>query len=692
MLVVAPIAILSIAAILSLTISVVGDALIAQDRATTSYTTQDALDRIEQDIRLSSAFLSSFSVLQPGQGKNATDSGATATDTTAFSTSGSSSENANTLILNQTATTSSPLDPARALIYYADQPNACGTSTTYLNRPLSPKVIYFLRDDGAGSKTLWRRVVVPSWNTDGSVPISKVCNTPWQRDTCPKIGLPDCQAVDERILDNVSALNLTYYAASGATTTDSRGATNVKVLLSVSRKVAGSVLNTSGTLRATRTNDTVDAVPAAPSVSILNPSVNVDNNPTQTTFGWSPVASAGYYSISYTINGGSPVTATTIATSYVVSTKPLDKVDITVTAVNDMGSSAPTTYTATLDQWTVANLEGGSGCSAWQSTYGCASYTKVSPTGIVMLRGFVSDSTIAVADTIFTLPPGCRPSKQLIFPVVGSTNGTDVIAGRIDVRTDGRVTYESPTGNNVISFLSLSDIRFLASDAPSAWSDATPVSANGWTHYGGAWGNTQYNKDAMGRTHLYGLVKGGTTVATGTGIVSLPSGYLATAPGIFPGLSNNAFTNYQLTTSALQAQARNMGATGATAWTSMAAMYYSTTSGATQNALSFSAPWSNYSAGYNSAQYAKPSDKIVTIRGLIKGGTMGTIGTLPGNPSGYRPSKRMAFLSVGITSSSAQVVARIEVDTNGTITVINGNNNLSTGWLSLENISFYQEL
>ena len=688
MLVVAPIAILSIAAILSLTISVVGDALIAQDRATSSFTTQDALDRIEQDIRLSSAFLSSFSVLQPGQGKNATEAGPTATDTTTFATSGSSSENANTLILNQTATTLSPLDPARSLIYYADQPNACNASNTYLNRPLSPKVIYFLRDDGLGSKTLWRRVVVPSWNTDGSVPMSKVCNTPWQRDTCPKANLPDCQAVDERMLDNVSALNLTYYAASGSATTDSRSATNVKVLLSVSRKVAGSVINTSGTLRATRTNDTVDTVPVAPTLSTLNPSVNVDNNPTRITFGWPPVASAGYYNISYTINGGSPVTATTIATSYVVSAKPNDNVSITVTAVNDMGSSAPATHSATLPLWTAANLEGGSACTTWQSTYDCVSYTKVSPTGVVMLRGLVTDSSIAAGDTIFTLPLGCRPSKQLVFPVVGSTNGTDVIAGRIDVRTDGRVTYEAPTGNNVISFLSLSDIRFLASDAPTAWSNATPVSANGWVHYGGAYGNIQYNKDAVGRTYLYGLVKGGTTVAIGTGIVSLPSGYFATTPGIFPGLSNNAYTVYQLTTSASQAQARNMGSTGASAWTAMAAMYFSTTSSVAQNALSLSSPWSNYSASYNSAQYAKPSDKIVTLRGLIKGGNTGMVGTLPAS---YRPGKQMTFLTVGINSVGTQVVARIEVNPAGVVSVINGNNNLSTSWLSLENISFYQE-
>lgn len=254
MLVVAPIAILSIATIVSLSVLMIGDALIAQDRATTVYNTQDALDRMEQDIRFSSAFLANSIAMPAGQGRDATPTNMS--NTTAFATS--SGTTADTLILNQAATSSDPLDPNRAIIYYHNQPNNCANTNKYLNKVLAAKVLYFLRyDDASGSTALWRRTYVPAWDTNLAA-ANAVCQAPWQRRSCPIVSGANCQATDEKLLENVSAFTLTYYTNSGSTTTDSTTATNLRVALTTTRSVAGTTLTSTSTLRATRLNDTTD--------------------------------------------------------------------------------------------------------------------------------------------------------------------------------------------------------------------------------------------------------------------------------------------------------------------------------------------------------------------------------------------------------------------------------------------------
>ena len=254
MLVVAPIAILSIAAIVALSISVVGDALISQDRATTAYTIQESLDRIEQDVRVSNSFLTGYSNLLAGQGKNATST--LMTDTTAF-TATTNGTVTDTLILDQTATTSDPFDSSRTLVYYNSQPYTCGASSAHLNRTLQAPVIYFLRNDNDGNgNVLWRRVIVPIWNTNAgaSMDADSVCAAPWQRDTCPKVNA-NCQAVDEKLINNVTAFTLAYYTATGTSVADGSSANSVKILLTTTKTIAGASTTSSGTLRVTRINE-----------------------------------------------------------------------------------------------------------------------------------------------------------------------------------------------------------------------------------------------------------------------------------------------------------------------------------------------------------------------------------------------------------------------------------------------------
>lgn len=680
MLVVAPIAILSVAAIVSLTISMVGDAVIAQDRATVAYTTQDALDRMEQDIRLSSAFLSTFSALQPGQGRNATTS--TMNDTTAFSSSPNGTTN-DTLILNQTATTLDPLDKAREIVYYNRQPNDCAGANHILNRQLTTRVVYFLRNDGTGNNELWRRVIVPNWNTNtgGAINTSSVCSAPWQRDTCPAVNLPNCQTVDEKMVSNVSAFTLTYYTPSGASTTNSRAATNIKVDLAISRSIAGNTVLSSASLRATRTNDIVDAIPASPVVSIINPAVNTDNNPIKRTFGWNSVPFAAYYSVRYSVNGGPWVTETTTSTRFAVSGKPLDTIDIGVTSVNDMGQSSETLLNGTqIPLWTQANLQGNWACyDATETTYRCPAYTLLT-SDVVVITGLAKNGS--TTDPVFTLPQGIRPKKQLIF----NSQVDGAPQGRVDIKLDGSVMY---VGGGNSDLLSLDNIRFLRVGATLSSPWTTRTLANGWGNFGSDFGNLEIAKDTMGRTHINGVIVPGTTTF-GTTTFNLLAGNqekgISGSTSIFPGVTGGS-SRYTFQTNATAAVTRGIGATFA----SYSVLFPSNTSTVSLTSIAPTGTWAN-SGGVNiPASRSKPSDNLVSLQGLIvpNNVTPGTV--LFTLPAGSRPAKRLAFSAAdaGGGTNSGQTTARIDILPNGNVII--QSKPQANQWLSLGGITFVAE-
>ncbi len=674
MLVVAPIAILSIGIIVSVTISMVGDAMISQARATAAYTTQDALDRIEKDIRLSSAFLSTFSSVQPGQGKNATP--ALMTDTTSFSTSSNTASD--TLILNSPATTSDPYDSGRALVYYKDQPNACGGASTNLNRPLTTRVIYFLRTQNSVT-TLWRRTVVPIWNTSPTVDANTVCNAPWQRDSCPTTNGSDCQANDEKMIDNVSAFTLTYYTASGATTTNSRMATNVKVLLKTSQSVAGSTVIQANTLRATRTNETTDAIPAAPTVSVLNPSINSDNNPTKTTFGWNAVPYAGYYKIAYTING-TTTNATTTSTSYVVATKPLDIVSVTVRAVNDMGESPPGTFSLTTPLWTVPNLN--SGWTSWgtgtSTGHTQAAYT-ITPGGTVMIKGMMQKATtVSNGETIFTLPVGLRPTAQLIYGVKAGSLSNNI--GRLDIDTAGNVMLINVA--NASSWVTIDGIMFAASGY-GTWTMLAPGS--GYSNYGNVYSNLGYQTDTYaGRVNVQGLIKGdGGAISPG-----LPSiGSLTSHVRTIGAVSTDDVFGINQSGSSVSPRGSS-SSTRPTAWHSLQFTYYPN-QGSGWTALTLQNSWVAYpAAGWETPGYRKGADGIVSLKGLIWKST-GSSGEVIFNlPAGYRP--RQTWFMPAYTGCNTAGLLYIAPDGN-VYGVYGWGTSINNSCTSLDNIHFMAE-
>lgn len=240
-LVIAPMVLLVIGGFIALMVGMVGDVLSTRDQNTMTYEVQNALDRIEQDIRLSTDFLATTGSLPSPQGSNNNFKG-----TAAFA-------NNSSLILTGLATDKNPVASDRKLIYYANQPNACGDLEGY-NKIFTTKIIYFIN---GGS--LWRRTVVPPYNTTTPVSATTVCAAPWQQNSCsPGYGTGICQAKDVELIKNFDSLGIKYFPAPDSTdelgTSGAPNATTVEVTLTTKSKTAGRDVGASETLRATKLN------------------------------------------------------------------------------------------------------------------------------------------------------------------------------------------------------------------------------------------------------------------------------------------------------------------------------------------------------------------------------------------------------------------------------------------------------
>jgi Tfp pilus assembly major pilin PilA len=244
LLIVAPVAILVVAGLIAIMINLIGDTLIAQQRNTATYEAQDGLNQIEQDVRLSSAILSTTGALTSPQGS---DSG-----TAAFSANGTVNANQSisisgttALVLREYATTSNPLKSSSSLIY-TNSPTSCASGYT-ANTPLTYMVVYFI---SGGS--LWRRTIVPTGAT--------LCNGPaWQQNSCTT----GCATNDRLVASNVSSVNITYYVETASPYTSTidtslsatDNPTSVGVNVTTSKAVAGSAIGSSLSIYATRSSD-----------------------------------------------------------------------------------------------------------------------------------------------------------------------------------------------------------------------------------------------------------------------------------------------------------------------------------------------------------------------------------------------------------------------------------------------------
>ena len=249
-LIIAPIVIIAISGFIGLMVSVVGKVLLIRDQDAMAYSTQNALNQIEEDTRLSAKFLTTTGTLPSPQGSDNNYAG-----TAAFSSS-----TANTLIINALATDRNPQNSSRALIYYDNQPNSCGTTQSF-NRVFSTQVIYFVYNN-----TLWRRTIVPTWDNNTSTPdANTICTqgstytSPWQQDSCsPGYTSSACQTNDEQIMNNITSLTVQYYSTPNGTTdlgpTGASSATTIQVTIVGGKTTAGHSFTYTATTRATKLN------------------------------------------------------------------------------------------------------------------------------------------------------------------------------------------------------------------------------------------------------------------------------------------------------------------------------------------------------------------------------------------------------------------------------------------------------
>jgi hypothetical protein len=237
MLAIAPVALLVISGFLALMTYMTGDILATRESNVLVYDTQDALNRIEQDIRLSTGFATTTGNLLSPQGS---DDG-----TTAFDSSSA-------LILSQYATTAAPTDPDRQLVYLKNIPTSvanCNGTNEVNNNTLQLRIIYYIKDG-----SLWRRTIVPPYNTNAVPAATQVCDAPWQKNSCsPGYSSSRCNTNDSEVLANITSMSTTYVDARNSPS-PVVNATAAKITITTSKQAAGRTITNRATVRAFKLN------------------------------------------------------------------------------------------------------------------------------------------------------------------------------------------------------------------------------------------------------------------------------------------------------------------------------------------------------------------------------------------------------------------------------------------------------
>lgn len=667
MLLIAPIVLLAIGGFVALMVSMIGDILATRDYNTMTYNSQDSLNRIEQDVRLSAQFLNTTGTTSPQQGSDGNYGG-----TAAFTIA----SNNNMLILSAPATDKNPTDSTRQIINFANQPNPCGATQT-ANAIFTTKIVYFIKNG-----SLWRRTILPPYDTNSTPDNNTICSTPWQQNSCVVGYVSDghCQTNDAELMKNAQSLNVKYFAdptsQTDVGTAGAATATTLQATITGQSNTAGRTATTSQSVRATKLNSQTainGTTPSAPlSVTLQPSSTSVLASATNIIIpAASSVSSASVLWQQSTDNGSTWQDMANQSSATLL----LQSVDMTwnnrqFRAIFTNGSDSVTTSTATLTVVNWASLALQNSWTDFGTPYSPNGYIKTS-SGIVMLKGLLKRSgSIVSGETIATLPPGYRPAYRLIFQT--STSNAARFA-RVDVDTNGNILIVAGDPG----YLSLEGVNFM----PSGTAFTPLTMTNGWSYYGSPWAVPGYATDGAGRTHIQGLVGGG-TVTDGTQIINnLPAGartgeYLhvpdyTSGPG--PGYVGIDPTNGVVA----------KGAGNGSGWMNINAMFHPASMSANWTNLGLMNGWVPY-GGYSSPQYIKGSDNIVMVKGLIKSGTVAD-GTVVGClPAGYRPRDR-TLIQGGIANTKA---ARWDVrQTDGCIEIYNGD----TSWSSLDAISFMAE-
>jgi Tfp pilus assembly protein PilE len=683
MLVIAPIVILAIGAFLTVIISMTGEVLSSRGSNALAYNVQDALNRIEQDVKQSTTFLAQNNItLTAGEAQGYNN------DATNFTNVGGTS--GTSLILNSVVTNGNPLSLSSGVVYLANQPNDCSSTNVSVNAPMTMNIVYFVKDN-----TLWRRTIMPSNYASGSIR----CSTPWQQPSCaPGYTAVFCKTNDVKLVDGVSAdgFFVQYYANAAASSPNPTAAntgssvadrnialssiSTVGISISASQSVAGRTVERAGTLRASRLETNASSIAnTAPTASPSTPVVTASyayGQPSSVTFSWQPSTGGSVlYAVDYRINGGSWTSGFTNSTNrtYTVNTGSNNvTVEARVRASNSVGTSEYGTTSYGVPIWVPPAMQNG--WRNYDSNYNKPGFTKTSA-GIVMLRGLIAGGTASSGATLFRLPEGYRPEYKLTFETITNAN----VYSRVYVGADGWVFVEkADTG-----WLSLDGVYFPANGAVT-FTNAMPF-YNSWNSYTAVYGGINpvpgYGVDNVGRVHTRGVAAGGTT-GSGLRIIGLPGSMIPDAVMIYPSESNS-YAAVQIDNRTGVQGPGIQAAYGGTTYYSLMSMFYPSTSGGWTN-LSLQNGWVHYGAPFSTPRYKKSADGIVTLTGLISSGSTTSDAIIATLPAGYRPTSGRTLYGI---ASSTVAMGRIDIDINGNIRYLVGGN----GWLSLDGIHFIGE-
>lgn len=391
--------------------------------------------------------------------------------------------------------------------------------------------------------------------------------------------------------------------------------------------------------------------------------VSASRTANSATFTWPAVAYATSYWVDLSVDGAAATRTTVTAPTFTTPVQRGSTVSVNVYAV------AGTTPSLTFGSSSASNplWEYPTMANSWvnyASGWSTVRYTKTSA-GVVVVEGLVRSGS----SLIFNLPPGFRPTDRLIFQQ--STEPTTV--SRVDVTTTGDVILQTNNGT-AGGWLSLSGITFVTADTAITRTPATLV--NGWSNYGGGYAALTTGLDAVGRVQVQGLVNAG-TLGDGTALANIPAAHTSDQYLHIASMAMDKFSLMGVNASA-QIVAKSTTPAG---WNSYQAMYYPATKAGVWSNMTLQNGWVRYN-GFAAPQYTKAADGIVSLRGLLTGGTTGgaVITTLP---VGYRPSATLIF-----DVANSGHYARVDVGPTGAVTLLEGGDNT---WLALESINFVAE-
>lgn len=538
MLIVAPIVILMIGIFISSIVAMTGDVLSTRSATTLSYNVQDALDRIEQDVKASGGYLSKNNVvIKSPQGF---DNGSAD-----FLNVNSDTSIGDMLILNSYATTSNPAGSSQNTMYMSGQPYACDSTQLSLNTPVTYNIVYFVKNN-----SLWRRVLMPSnYETVGCNGTS--VGLPWQQPSClPTITGTMCVAEDVKLVDGVDAedFQVSYLTDSGSTTENTiasdpaqsdttrqaalKTTAAVSITITASDTAAGRPVTHTGTMRATSNNN------------YFEPTADTGWTELSMNSGWSNYGST-YYSGGFrrTQDGviilrGLIKKSTAVVSNEIIATLP----PAYWPSEQLIFQSITADVASRVDIDTSGNIRVVSGNAGWLSLDGIAflplnapyTFSTLTPllnswafygspfsppaytideSGRVHIKGLIRSGTTTDATPIVSLPADARVNE---YHHIGADNSG----------VFGQIGIGAPLSNNGYllakgggnSYLSLQTIYY-----PLTHTDWTNMYLqNSWTYYASGYTVPQYTKSSDGLVSMKGFIKTGTY---GTTVANLPDGY-----------------------------------------------------------------------------------------------------------------------------------------------------------------------